>query len=124
MTKHWMKAAALFAVIAMNRLSTAADLSGNWIAQIATQGEPQYTRVSLQVNGTTVTGMWGGSEIDGTLMADRLDIKLTSAGNPAGALTGTLTGSTFTGTGTVRAAAGARGGGGGGGGGRAAAGGT
>ena len=84
MTKHWMRMAALFAVIAMSRPCMAADLSGNWIAQIPTQFEPQYARVSLQVNGATVTGMWGDSKINGSLTADKLDFKLTSAtGNPA-----------------------------------------
>lgn len=113
MNKHWMRMAALlFALIAMGRLSTASDLSGNWIAQIPTPFEPQYTRVSLQVNGTAVTGMWGESKIDGWLNADKLDLKLTSAaGHPVGALTGTLKGDTFTGAGTVTAGGGANRGG-------------
>ena len=106
-------AAVLFAIIAMNRAGLAADFSGNWIAQIAAQGEPQYTRVTLRVDGTSITGTWGESKINGTLTAEKLDIKLTSSeGSPAGALTATLSGDTFTGTGTVRAAGGGRGGGG------------
>jgi amidase len=104
--------AVLFAVLVMSRLSVAADLSGNWIAQIGTQGEPQYARVSLQVDGTSVTGMWGDSKIDGTLTADKFDIKLTSPEhNPAGSLIGTMAGDTVTGTGTIRTAGAGRGGG-------------
>jgi len=114
MTNHWTRLAALIAVIAMNRVCMAADVSGNWIAQIATQGEPQYARVSLQVSGTSVSGLWGESKISGTLTADMLDIKLTSAdGSATGALTGTFKGETFRGTGTLRTAGG-RGGRGGG----------
>ena len=115
MTRYSIKLAALIAVIAMNRVCMAADVSGNWIAQIATQGEPQYARLSLQVNGTSVTGLWGEAKVVGTLNADKLDIKLTSTdGSSAGALTGTFRGDIFTGAGTVRIAGGGRGGGGGG----------
>lgn len=105
-----MKIAALASVMAMSCM--AADLSGNWIAQIATQGEPQYTRVSLKVDGNTLSGMWGESKIDGTLTGARLDIKLSDAeGNLAGTLTGMLAGDTFTGTGVISAGRGGRGGG-------------
>src|SRR6516165_2885592 len=115
MTRHSIKLATLFAVISMSRICMAADISGNWIAQIATQGEPQYARVSLQVNGTSVTGLWGEAKINGTLAADKLDIELTSAdGSSAGALTGTFKGDTFTAVGTVRNAGGRGGGRGGG----------
>jgi acetamidase/formamidase len=114
MINHWTRLAALIAVLAMNRVCMAADVSGNWIAQIATQGEPQYARVSLQVSGTSVSGLWGETKISGTLTADMLDIKLTSAdGSAAGGLTGTFKGETFSGTGTLRTAGG-RGGRGGG----------
>jgi amidase len=124
MTRHWIQAAALAGAIGMSGLGLAADLSGNWIAQIATQGEPQYTRVSLKVDGATVSGMWGESRIDGTLTGAKLDIRLSGAeGASAGTLTGTLNGETFVGTGTMSGGRGGRGGrGGGGGGGRGAAG--
>ena len=56
-TRYLVKSAAvLLAIIAMNTTLLAADFSGKWIAQIATLGEPQYARVSLDVNGTSVTG--------------------------------------------------------------------
>src|SRR5216110_3025607 len=120
MTGYRMRMAALIAVIVVSRPCVAADLSGNWIAQIATTFEPQYTRVSFEVKGTTVTGMWGDLKINGSFTADKLDIKLTNAtGNPSGELSGTWTGDKVAGVGNVRAAGaggGGRGGGGGGGG--------
>jgi amidase len=123
MTSHWIKTAALACAVGMSGTSMAADVSGDWIAQIATQGEPQYTRVLLKVDGTTVSGMWGESRIDGTLTGAKLDIRLSGAeGSPTGMLAGTLTGETFAGTGTISGGRGGRGGRGGGGGGRDAAG--
>jgi amidase len=114
MAKQWMKMAALAGAIALTRLCVAADLSGNWVAAIATPGEPQYSRVSLKVDGGKLSGMWGESKIDGMLTGTKLDITLTDAeGKPAGALTGTLSGDVFTGTGTI--IGGGRGGRGGGG---------
>src|ERR1700722_14350894 len=118
MTKHWMTTTAMAGVLGLSGLCMGADFSGNWIAQTATQGEPQYTRVSLKVDGTTVSGVWGESKIDGTLTGGKLDIKLSgSDGNPAGTLIATLAGDTFTGSGTISRARGGRGGGGRGGGG-------
>lgn len=113
MVKHRTKLAALFAVIAWNGVCYAADVSGNWIAQIDAQAEPQYARVSLQVTGSSASGLWGQSKINGTLTADKLDIKLTATdGSSVGTVSGTFKGETFSGSGTVRATGG-RGGGGG-----------
>jgi acetamidase/formamidase len=101
MANQWIKMAALAGAIALTRICMAADISGNWIATIATQGEPQYARVSLKADGQKLSGMWGTSIIDGTLTDGKLDIKLTDAqGNAVGGLTGTLSGETITGTGT------------------------
>ena len=117
MTKHWMKITALAGMIVSTQLCMAADLSGDWIAQIAATGEPQYTRVSLKDNDGKLSGMWGEFKIDGTLTGAKFDIALSDAeGKPSGTLTGTLTGDTFTGTGTiavtaVRASSGGMGGG-------------
>jgi acetamidase/formamidase len=88
----------------------AADLSGNWVAQIATQ----YTRVSLKDDGGKLSGMWGELKLAGTVTGDKIDITLSDAQDkPSGSLTGTLTGDMFTGSGTI-AATGGRGGFGGG----------
>jgi acetamidase/formamidase len=116
MAKQWMKMATLAGAIALTRICMAADVSGNWIATISTQGEPQYARVSLKADGEKLSGTWGTSEIDGTLTDGRLDVKLTDAqGNAVGSLTGTLSGATITGTGTGLGGGGGRGGRGGGG---------
>ena len=113
-TRYLVKSAAvLLAIIAMNTTLLAADFSGKWIAQIATLGEPQYARVSLEVNGTSVTGTWGESKISGSISVDKLDIKLISReGSSAGDLTAMWSGNTFTGIGTIRTAGGGRGAGG------------
>ena len=114
MAKQWMKRIALAGAVAWTQVCMAADVSGNWIATIAAQGEPQYTRVSLKSDGDKLSGIWGTSNIDGTLTDGKLDIKLTDAqGNPAGALSGTLSGNTISGTGTILGGGG-RGGRGGG----------
>jgi acetamidase/formamidase len=110
MIKHWLKLTALAGLVATSQLSMAADLSGNWVAQIATQ----YTRVSLKEDGSNLTGMWGELKIAGTITGDKIDISLSDAQDkPAGSLTGTVTGDTFTGSGSI-AATGGRGGFGGG----------
>jgi acetamidase/formamidase len=101
----------------MSWMAAAADISGDWIAQILAQGqaEPQYARVSLKVEGSAVGGMWGELRIDGTLAGGKIDLKL---GDSAGVLTGLVTGDAITGTGSgIRPARGGRGGRGGGGGG-------
>ncbi|HEY4382259.1 MAG TPA: acetamidase/formamidase family protein [Acidobacteriaceae bacterium] len=114
MAKQWMKIAVLTGTVGLTRLCFAADVSGNWVATIAAQSDPQYTRVSLKADGDTLSGMWGTSNINGSLSDGKLDIKLTDAqGKPAGALTGTLSGDTITGSGTILGGGGGRGGRGG-----------
>ncbi|HEX9198267.1 MAG TPA: acetamidase/formamidase family protein [Acidobacteriaceae bacterium] len=114
MAKRWMMMAALAGAIAFTRVCVAADVSGNWVATIGSEPQLQYTRVTLTADGDKLSGIWGASKIDGTLTDGKLDIKLTDAqGNPAGALTGTFSGETITGTGTILG--GGRGGRGGGG---------
>ena len=115
--RHWMKIAPLAGLLGMSWMAAAADISGDWSAQILAQGqaEPQYARVSLKVEGSAVGGMWGELRIDGTLAGGKIDLKL---GDSAGVLTGLVTGDAITGTGSgIRPARGGRGGRGGGGGG-------
>lgn len=124
MAKQWTKIIALAGAVTWTHVCMAADVSGKWIATIAAQAEPQYTRVSLKSDGEKLSGTWGTSNIDGTLTDGTLDIKLTDAqGNPAGALTGTLSGDTISGTGTILGGGGRGGRGGGFGGGMAGGGG-
>lgn len=104
MIKHGMKIAALAGAIALSQLCMAADISGNWVAKIAAQGEPQYARVSLTNDGGKLSGMWGDLKVAGTIAGDKLDLTLADAENkPAGSLTGTLNGDEVTGTGTITA---------------------
>jgi hypothetical protein len=50
--------AAAAVAILLTRPIAAADLSGAYIAQVTTTpgAEPQFARVSLRIDGTTVTG--------------------------------------------------------------------
>jgi amidase len=101
MAKRRIRMAALSTVFMIARICFAADLSGNWIATIASPGEPQYARVSLNVEGDKVSGTWGTSKIDGTLRGNELTVTLTDdQGAPGGSLAGKLSGDTFTGTAT------------------------
>jgi amidase len=111
-------------VILTAGVSSAAEISGNYIAQVTTTptAEPQFARVSLQVDGATVSGVWDNRKVSGALTGSRIDLTLsTAAGGPAGALNGTVNGTTLSGDGTLTPSGG-RGGGGFGGGGRGAVG--
>ncbi|MEP6783493.1 MAG: hypothetical protein ABI983_07465, partial [Acidobacteriota bacterium] len=68
----------------------AAGLSGNYIAEFTTgaTAEKQYARVSVKVDGTGVSGVWGDRAISGSLTGTRLEISLSDASGPAGTLTG------------------------------------
>jgi len=124
MVKQWMRIAVAAGVMLCGHLAMAADVSGEWVAKVATPGEPQYAHVSLQVLGDKVSGSWGSSKVEGTLAGDKLELSLTDEdGKPAGKLSATLIGASFTGTGTMamRNRFGAGGGFGGGGGSRGAA---
>lgn len=116
MAKQWIKMAALTGALSLTHLCLAADVTGNWIASTGTEANAQYAHVALKEDGDRLTGTWGTSKIDGTLTGGKLDIKLTDAqGNPAGSLTGAVSGDTLTATGTVLGGGGGRGGRGGGG---------
>jgi amidase len=119
MAGKWTKAAMLAALLALGtaRICMAAGISGNWIATIAAgQGEPQYTRVSLTLDGDKVSGMWGESKIDGTLADGKLSLALADAqGAPVGNLDARISGDTITGSGTLSGGRGGRAGGFGGG---------
>ena len=101
---RWMNGFVLCCVILMAGAASAADLSGNYIAQVTTTptAEPQYARVSLRVDGTTISGTWGDGKMSGALTGSKLDLVLTdAAGGAAGALKGTVNGSTLSGDGTL-----------------------
>ena len=112
----------LCGVLLMPHTALAADLSGNYIAQVTTSptAEKQFARVTLKVDGTTVSGLWGDRKLTGTLAGDAVTLTLTeSAGGAAGTLKGTVAGASLSGDGTLTPQPG-RGGPGGPGGGAAA----
>jgi hypothetical protein len=40
-------------------LSSAADIQGDWIAEVAAKGaDPQYARVKLHAEGSSIAGSW------------------------------------------------------------------
>jgi amidase len=111
---HFLKTIVFAAALALTPFSFAAGISGKWIATSGTAAAPQYAHVTLQADGDKLTGTWSSSKLEGTFIDGKLDIKLTDAqGNPAGALTGSISGETITATGTVLGGAAGRGGRGG-----------
>jgi len=100
--KQSIRVAIIGAFLSVCLSCAAADLSGNWVGQIAGSGEPQYVRVSLKVEGQRITGNWGSSKMEGTLHGDELSLALIGdTGASAGSLTAKVSGDTLTGTGTL-----------------------
>ncbi len=72
------------------------DLSGAWIARVtgSTLRDPQYSRVQLQSNGSSISGTWNHWKIAGSVTTGGIDLALERPnGQPAGKLTGKLVGS-------------------------------
>jgi len=83
-------------------LSSAADMQGDWIAEVSAKGaEPQYARVKLHVEGTSITGTWNQLTVTGTASGDRINLTLLRNGAPAGTLTVTANGGEFRGEGRI-----------------------
>jgi len=99
-------------------LSTAADIQGDWIAEVSAKGaEPQYARVKLHIEGTSITGTWNQLAVTGTASRDHLNLSLSNSGpngprngTPAGTLVVTENSTGFSGEG--RMSVGGRGAGG------------
>jgi len=88
------------------RLCSAANPGGDWVGQITgpfdSQYTAQYSHVLLKTEGTKVSGEWGLYALEGTLQGSKVELTLTDAeGKVAGQLHGTLSGETFSGTGSV-----------------------
>jgi len=101
-----LKALALMTVVTMSRVCGAADLSGDWVGQISgpfdTPFTAQYSHVNLKAAGSKLSGTWGTYTIAGSLTGEKATIELVEAsGKSVGTLSGTLTGDTFSGTGSV-----------------------
>jgi amidase len=105
----------LCAALLVARVTFAAGLAGTYVAEMTTAptAEKQYARVTLKVDGTAVSGVWGDRAISGSLNGAKLELSLSDAAGHAGTLTGTVSGSSVSGAGTVKPLAG-RGGLGGG----------
>lgn len=104
MSKRWIELVILVSVLIVCRPCSAADLSGNWIATIATQREPEYSRVSLKDDGGKLSGTWGEFKLAGTVADGKVELALTDdEDKPAGSLSGALAGDTVTGSGTISA---------------------
>lgn len=102
-------AAVLCGILLMARPALAADISGNYIAQVTTSptAEQQYARVTLKADGNTVTGTWGDRKVAGSLAGATVTLTLTeAAGGSGGALKGTVSGTSLAGDGTLAPAAG------------------
>jgi acetamidase/formamidase len=74
----------------------AADLSGEWIAEISSGGDPQYARVALKSDGAKLSGTWNGSPLEGAVSTD--SITLTP---PGGSLTAKGVGTEWKGSGKM-----------------------
>lgn len=84
--------------------ASAADLTGNWIAEIANQRVPEYTRVTLKEEDGRLTGSWGTLELSGTEDAGNIHLDLRNTDNNiAGVLTAAISGETIKGSGSVTA---------------------
>ncbi len=71
------------------RLGVAADLSGNWMAQITRFGQAQYARVALRIDGTKLAGTWNEWKLEGEVTGNHMAFSLH---RPDGKLSGTFTG--------------------------------
>jgi amidase len=101
-----IKLFALAAAMAITRVCAAADLSGDWVGQLTgpfdSQYTAQYNHVTLKADGAKLGGTWGTYTLAGTLAGSKVDISLSDAGGkPAGTLSGSIDGDTFSGTGNV-----------------------
>jgi len=104
----------LCALLLGTRTALAAELSGNYIAEMTAgpTAEKVYARVTIKVDGTIVSGLWGDRTITGSLKGTRLELTLSDATGPAGTVTGSVNGTAAAGSGMLKPFAG-RGGAGG-----------
>jgi amidase len=104
-----MKNTMIWILFAAAALSPAADFQGNWIAEVSAKGiDPQYARVTLHLEATSITGTWNQLSVTGTASGDHLNLALTRNGASTGRFVVTAGGGGFSGEG--RMAVGGRGG--------------
>jgi amidase len=83
------------------QVCSAADLTGEWVAEVTSAGESQYARVTLHTEGGKLAGAWGTLTVDASVTGDRVQISLGNAGRPAGTLTGFAKGAEISGDGSM-----------------------
>ena len=84
-------------------LSRGADIQGDWIAEVLAKGaDPQYARVKMRVEGTSISGTWNQLTLTGTASGDLLNLSLLRNGAPAGTLSAAANGGGFSGEGRMR----------------------
>ncbi len=108
-----MKNTPIWILFLAGSLSAAADvdISGAWIAELSTKNaEPQYLRLLLHIEGSSITGTWNQFTLTGAASGDRLSLSLQRGGGPAGTLALMSNGAGFSGEGHL--IGGGRGGGG------------
>jgi acetamidase/formamidase len=100
---------ALVSAFAFPWVSAAADASGDWIGQLTgpfdSEYTAQYNHVTLKAGDDRLSGSWGTYSLAGTVTNGKVSISLTdAAGRPAGTLTGSMSGDSFAGAGSMIAA--------------------
>ena len=97
-----MKNLTLPILISIARLCTAADLSGAWIAQVSSFGDPQYSRATLRCEGTKLSGSWNEWKLEGAISGEHLEFSLhQSDGKLVGKLTGQIQSAELSGEGML-----------------------
>lgn len=104
MRMRWMTMTILVAVLTGPCGAAAAEISGNWVAEISGPMllEPVYARVSLETTGDTVGGMWGSNSVKGSVKGSQVTLSVTDAeGAAAGELKGKIEAAEGVGTGML-----------------------
>jgi amidase len=95
-----MKIAPIWILFAAASLGVAADIQGAWIAELSSKvAEPQYGRVNLRIEGSSITGTWDQFVVTGTASGDHVNLSLLRGGGSAGTVALTANGAGFSGEG-------------------------
>ena len=80
----------------------AADVAGDWVAQVATPGDPQYFRVALETEGAKLSGRMNQWKLAGTVNGNRVEFTaLQPDGKVAATFQGELQGRELSGEGAM-----------------------
>jgi amidase len=98
-----MRISTLAILIWTVRLCTAADISGDWVAQVTGGfGDPQYFRTKLRMDGTKLAGSWNEASLEGAIMGDSIEFSVRqSGGQTVGTFKGRLQGADLSGDGVM-----------------------